>query len=380
MKRTDIQAFGLWQRLLDKHVPVAFDLEITARCNNACRHCYINLPANDRAAKALELSLDEIMCIGSQAVKMGAVWCLLTGGEPLVRDDFSEIFLGLKKLGLLVNVFTNACAVNAGHLELFQRYPPRDIEVSVYGATRETYERVTRRRGSWDAFNRGLDLLLSGGLKIRLKAMALRSNFHELDKIEAFCRERTKDYYRFDPMLHLRYDGDVRRNEEIRSERLLPAEIVEIEKADPERLEALKRGCADGSLMNYMSEKEACGDLFHCGVGSSSFTVGYDGTFRLCGPLCHRDTTYDLRRGTLREAWEEWIPHVRGLHREKPGLSEQCWRCRIVNLCMWCPAHAALETGDMEEWVQYFCDVAHGRAAALGYAPVKRSEPPDCSK
>ena len=106
---------------------------------------------------------------------MGAVWCLLTGGEPLLRDDFEELYLGLKRLGLLVSVFTNACLVTPAHVELFRRYPPRDIEVSVYGATRETYERVTRRPGSYDAFVRGLDLLLASGVPVRLKAMALRS-------------------------------------------------------------------------------------------------------------------------------------------------------------------------------------------------------------
>ena len=96
----------------------------------------------------------------------------------------------------------------------------------MYGATQETYERVTRRPGSYAAFRRGLDLLLEGGVTVRLKAMALRSNAHELPAIARFCRERTKDYFRFDPLLHLRYDGDPRRNAEIRAERLSPEEIV----------------------------------------------------------------------------------------------------------------------------------------------------------
>ena len=126
-------------------------------------------------------------------------------------------------------------------MELFRRYPPRDIEVSVYGATRETYEAVTRRPGSFDAFVRGLDLLLGGGLKVRLKAMALRSNVRELEAISRFCRERTKDYYRFDPLLHLRFDGDPVRNAEIKAERLSPEEVVAVERADAG---ALRRAAA----------------------------------------------------------------------------------------------------------------------------------------
>ncbi len=163
---------------------------------------------------------------------MGTLWCLISGGEPLLREDFADIYLMLKKKGLLVSVFTNACLVTNKHIALFKKYPPRDIEVTVYGATKETYERVTRLPGSYAAFHRGLNLLLKNGIKVRLKAMALRSNFHELAEMGAFCRQHTKDFFRFDPLLHLRFDGNTDRNAEIIGERLTPEEIVAIEQAD----------------------------------------------------------------------------------------------------------------------------------------------------
>ncbi|MCX6363096.1 MAG: hypothetical protein NTW58_02780 [Actinobacteria bacterium] len=37
-----------------------------------------------------------------------------------------------------------------------------------------------------------------------------------------------------------------------------------------------------------------------------------------------------------------------------------------VDLCPWCPAHAAPETGNMDEWIECFCAVAHARAKAIG--------------
>ena len=126
-------------------------------------------------------------------------------------------------------------------MDLFLKYPPRDIEVSVYGVTKETYEKVTCRSGSFDSFKQGLSLLLDNGVKVRLKAMALRSNVHEFVVISAFCRERTKDYYRFDPLLHMRFDGDDSLNAGIIAERLTPEEIVEVEQADRDKLGALKK-------------------------------------------------------------------------------------------------------------------------------------------
>jgi radical SAM protein with 4Fe4S-binding SPASM domain len=374
----EIQEFPLWGKMRAGRVPASFELELTARCNNHCRHCYIDLPAGDERARAAELTTDEVLALGREAADLGALWCLLTGGEPLLREDFAEIYLGLKRLGLLVSVFTNACLVTPEHVELLRHYPPRDLEVTVYGATRETYEAVTRRPGSFAAFRRGLDLLLDAELPVRLKAMALRSNLHELDEISSFCRERTKDYYRFDPFLHGRLDGDEARNAEIRAERLTPEEVVAVEGGDAERVAALHRGCSDGTLA-WPETAEAChyglDTLFHCGAGESSFTVGHDGTFRLCSALCHAETVFALRAdgrspgtlrpGALREAWEEWVPRVRAMRGADPAYLEKCRTCNIVNLCAWCPAHAALETGRLDAWVERFCEVAHARAAAL---------------
>lgn len=360
-----LPTLGLWDRMKSMHRVISFDLEVTARCNNDCRHCYICLPAGDKAARESEPTLDEIMDVADQAVKMGALWCLITGGEPLLRDDFEDIYLGLKKKGLLVSVFTNACLIDEGHIDLFKRYPPRDIEVTVYGVTKDTYESVTRRPGSFEAFMRGLNLLQDSGLKVRLKAMAIRSNFQELPEIARFCKARTKDYFRFDPLLHLRLDRNPARNDEIRSERLMPEEIVALEMADPERFNALERGC--DKLINPGFFDIKCNHLFHCGTGVGSFTMGCDGNMRLCSSLRQPDCIYNLRKGLLAYAWQEFVPMVRDMRSGNGDFLKTCRICPIINLCSWCPAHAYLEEGSMDAQVPYFCQVAHARAEALGY-------------
>lgn len=348
----------------DRRTLFSFDLEITARCNNDCKHCYINLPAGEKTAKEQELTLTEIKEISSEAVSLGALWCLITGGEPLLRKDFSDIYLSLKKSGLLVSVFTNANLITEEHVKLFKKYPPRDIEVSVYGVTKNTYERVTRKPGSFEAFMRGLDLLFSNGIKVRLKAMALRSNLHEMPQISSFCRERTLDYYRFDPQLHLRYDGYPIRNEEIRSERLTADEIVALERSDEERFNSLKNNC-DLLIVPEFTRKTTK-QLLGCGAGTSSIVIGYDGRMRLCSSLWHPSCLYDLRNGSLSDAWNNFIPRVRELQSDRREFLQKCRICPLINLCLWCPAHAYLETGEMDVPVDYFCAVAHARAKALG--------------
>ncbi len=359
----DILDLPLWEKMKARRALFSFDLEITARCNNDCRHCYINLPAGDRQACSKELTVQEISDIADQAVALGALWVLISGGEPLLRDDFAEIYLLLKKKGLLVSVFTNATLIGTGHIELFRQYPPRDIEVSVYGVTMESYERVTGRPGSFASFMNGLNRLFDNGIKVRLKAMAIRSNFEELPAIAAFCRAHTKDFFRFDSQLHLRFDRNEKRNLMIISERLTPDEFVALERSDAERFSALEKSC--DLLVNEKFTYRDDDYLFHCGVGKGSFTVSYDGKFRLCSSLWASGTVYDLRQGKLAEAWNEFVPNIQNMRSCSPEYLGKCRSCAIVNLCLWCPAHADLETGELDRPIDYFCQVAHARADAI---------------
>jgi MoaA/NifB/PqqE/SkfB family radical SAM enzyme len=361
---TRLPDFALWDKLEGRRIPLSFDLEATARCNNNCRHCYINLPPGDKAALHAELTLDEISHIADQAVSLGSLWCLITGGEPLLREDFFDLYRVLKKKGLLASVFTNACLITEEHIKLFRDYPPRDIEITVYGVTAETYERVTRMPGSYAAFRRGLALLLAGGVKVNLKTMALRSNWHELPAIADFCRERTKNFFRFDPMLHLRYDGNAQRNEEIRAERLSAEEIIVIDEADPKRSAALEKRCSTPEIA--IPSQELTDRLFQCSAGGDSFAVSYNGLFRLCPSLWQRECLYDLRRGTLVEAWFDFTPRVLARTSTNREFLERCRICPLMNQCQWCPAHAHLECGRMDERCEYFCRVTHARAEAFG--------------
>ena len=93
-RHLEIQDYPLWETLKQKRAPLSFDMDVTARCNNDCRHCYINLPAGDEQAAAHEMSTTEILGIARQAVELGALWCLVTGGEPLLRPDFEQIYMG----------------------------------------------------------------------------------------------------------------------------------------------------------------------------------------------------------------------------------------------------------------------------------------------
>jgi len=103
--------------------------------------------------------------------------------------------------------------------------------------------------------------------------------------------------------------------------------------------------------------------------------VSSKGLFRLCDSLWAPGTTYDLRKGTLRQAWFDFVPSVLDLRSRNAVFRQTCRVCPIINLCLSCPAHTHLETGEMDGQTPHFCSVAHARARMLGISTLR--EPQD---
>jgi len=344
-----------------------FVFEATLRCNLDCRHCDVNAQAEDKASKKRELGIDAIGRLGAEAAALGASWCVIGGGEPLLRKDFFDVYQALLSKGLLVSVATNATLVTDEHVRFFRKFPPRDIEVSVLGATRETHERVTRTAGSFAAFKRGLDKLLGSGATVRLEPVALRSNKHELAAMADFCRAQAKAACRFDPHLRLRADGDRARNAVIRAERLSPREIARLERTDAAGASALESMCAEllpAAPHPAASAREAR-RLFRCGAARRSFVAGPNGVLRPCRDLRHPSFLYRPGQGSLADAWNRFFPDVLSRARGSSVFLDKCAECPVAGFCFWCPAHAHLETGDLDRPHEYFCEVAGARAEAL---------------
>jgi radical SAM protein with 4Fe4S-binding SPASM domain len=338
----------------------------------------VNLPPDDADGARRELHAAEIRRIAEEAASLGALWVALTGGEPLLRPDFRDLYLHLKKRGFLVSVFTNATIVTRDLTRLFEEYPPRDIEVTVYGASERVYECVTRRQGSYREFRRGLDLLFGAGLHVTLKATMMQSNKEEFGDIARFCEERSSRPFRFDPFLNLRADRDARRNREILEERLTPGDIVAMEGADRGRSQRVEEMC------RLASEAGEGGDtgsrIFLCRAGMDSCTVGYDGELRLCVTLNDPSCVSNARRQSLAGFWHEVVPRVRAMQSCSEDFLQKCGRCRMRLLCLSCPAGGHLETGALDGVVDYACEVARARDRVFGPGRTRqeaiRSETP----
>jgi len=263
-------------------------------------HCYINLPAGDRERKRRSCPWRRPGRSPTRRFPW-ALWCLVTGASRCCRR-FSRHLPNAQAERPAGSVFTNACLLTGEHVELFGDIPA-DIEVSVYGVSEKTYERVTPAAGIVCRVPPGSRPPAFERHQGPAEAMALRSNVEELRRSPGSA-ERTVDYFRFDPLLHLRFDG-IRRGTRRSAGAPGPEEIAAIEQADEDRAVSLQKEC--DRLIVPGSERHSCGHLFHCGAGVTSFDVSSEGLFRLCSSLWQKDCVYDLRLGTLADAWSRFV-------------------------------------------------------------------------
>jgi MoaA/NifB/PqqE/SkfB family radical SAM enzyme len=343
----------LWKKIVERDSPYSFWIEITARCNNNCRHCFVN---SGRRENEKEISFQEILKVADEAASMGCLNCTMTGGEPLMRDDFANIYTYLKRKGFLITLFTNATLITEDILELFLKYPPRNVQVSMYGCTKETYEKVTQNKGSFDAFAKGMELLQGNGINIRLKAIAMRSNLHEIPDMARFAIQRTGKPLIFDPILFMRRDGDPKKNGIIASERILPQEIELLETCYCETMRMEEKGC------NKPIGQLRCGrSIFSCISDTRSFFISSGGRMQRCPTLSHQRLTANLGDMSLRDFLKDFGQRVEeefGMMRSRSNCDE----CNLVDLCSFCPSWDLLEIDSQTGRGNYFCQVAQNRA------------------
>lgn len=328
--------------------PVAFTAALTYRCNLACRHCYCRLPADGPTPRP-ELATTQWHRLIGEAADAGALFATFTGGEPLLRDDFAELWRYARSRGLIVELFTNASLIDAELARFLAEWTPRQVSVTLYGASEETYQRMAGRAGLHERVLRGLDLLVEHGVPVEVKSVVTRGNVHELAALRTQA-ERYQSTFKWDAELTgcLPESGG-----NPAAERLTPEEIIALEQADPARM-------ADWRAQVGEALPEAPGnELFRCRVAEQDFHLDPYGMLLPC--LMLTQPGYDALGGSIAEGWEQMPAAVGKL--EHTG--SECGGCRLAQLCRSCPAHALLAGERPGAPVPFLCDLGHRRVAML---------------
>jgi radical SAM protein with 4Fe4S-binding SPASM domain len=359
------------ERYLGKRAPIEVSIEVTRRCPLECLHCYNNLPMSDHAARAEELSLEEHRRLLDELVDVGCLWILYTGGEIFARKDFLEIYTEAKKRGFLITLFTNGTMINPRIADYLAEWRPFAMEITLYGATRETYEAMTQIPGSYDRCIRGIRLLLERNLPLKLKTVPTTVNQHEVFQMKRLAEEEFGVEFKFDPLINPRIDC----SQSPLGVRLSPEQAVALDFAEPRRMEDYRR-LAEQDLATRLEVDQGKTEKqkYSCGGGVLGCAVDPNGTMSIC--VISHQQGYNIRKGSFREGWEGPLREIREQPRTRPTI---CDRCQIRSLCSMCPANGELENGDPESPVEFLCQVAHLRAYALGYQVPEHGDCPSCN-
>lgn len=342
------QDFSRTVNIGSPRVPINGTIEISHRCPLNCSHCYNNLPMADADARRREMTTEDHCRLLDELVEAGCLWLLYTGGEIFARRDFLDIYTYAKKKGFLITLFTNGTLVTEAIADYLVEWRPFEIEITLYGATRETYEKLTRIPGSYDRCLRGIQLLIDRKLPLKLKTVGVTINKHEVAAMRQMAADFGVDFM-FDSMMNPRIDCSASPLEV----RLAPHEVVELDLLDPRRVAEWRR-LAVNHAPPPSSERVL--QMYDCGGGLNSFSIDPYGDISIC-VLSHVDR-YNVVRGSFREGWE----FLSNVHSKPITQMTKCLDCALRSLCGMCAANGELENGDPEAPVDWLCRVAHLRA------------------
>ena len=333
-------------------IPVNGTFELTARCNFDCKMCYVHLK-NTEELIPKELSTEEWIKIGKAARDAGLLFLLLTGGEPFLRPDFKELYTAFVQMGFVVSINTNASLYNEELRELFKKYPPSRLNVTLYGASEDTYKNLCGH-ASFEKVMKNLRLMKEDGLSVRLNVSITKWNIGDLDAIERISRElgmhAKMSAYMYPPV---RVSGEIGDNAGRLTAEEAGAALARWrylqDTKDMLHLRAEKiRACEAADSGNECIDTEAEGEGIRCRAGRSSFWLTWDGRLLPCGTMNAEGT--DVRTVGFSGAWEACKAEAAEIR-----LPKECTNCPYRNNCSVCASICAGETGAYGTKPEYVC-------------------------
>lgn len=271
--------------------PLAGQWELTCRCNLRCAMCYtdcFNTPERIRR----ELAAAEIFRILDELHGAGCLELTFTGGEPLARPDFMEIYERAHRLGFLVSVFTNGTLVTEEIARRWSQAMPRGVEISLHGVSAAVFEGVTRVPGSLARCLAAVRLLVERRIPLTLKTVGMTLNRDEILAVKRYADG-------LGPGVSFRFDENLRdglNSDENPLRFQLPEEDLRaIEHRDPELWSAKQERLAPSAPASK-----------GCRGGRGTFHIDAYGRLQLC--TSNRRAGYNLRKGPFQRGFYEALP------------------------------------------------------------------------
>lgn len=335
------------KKWMQNRCPFSALFELTPVCNMSCIHCYLKEHHFENM-----LSYAQIIKIIDILYEKGIVFLTFTGGEIFTRKDFIDIYLYTKQKGFLVELFTNGYLIDEHAIQVFKEYPPLLVDVSLYGASELTYQKITGVSGAFEKVVGNCVDLKKAGVRVSLKSPIMNKTLPELENMKQLAEKIGVPFvYTFE------ITPTIDRNESPRSYQI-PLEVA-LKYEFKNYYDQIRRG-ERNDISNYNEIMETLltrDGVYFCNVALNSFVIDYQGRMCPCMKLRHRgisllDTDFD-------EIWEGFAVYSR----KKASLDYMCSNCDAKYYCDICPAEMDFMYGDEEYRPENACKIAKIRKA-----------------
>lgn len=256
--------FNYLYSINEQYIPLVMTLELTKICNYRCPFCFIN---TDKARKVQsnQIKFDAIKEDLEWLCQNGLLYCIITGGEPLLHPDFIKIYSFLKQHGVMVTVFTNISTLDNDIITLLEKYPPFKLETTMYGFSDKNYTNITGQdRFKASDFRNKVLLLKDRGINVICKTPINKLTLFEFEIMRKWCMDNNIPYY-FSEKVFETYEGISMQQYDMT---LKEKKYILYERMIAEKPE---------SFMSFGKKKS-----FVCGAGKYGFFISHDYKLRPC--------------------------------------------------------------------------------------------------
>lgn len=304
-------------------IPIGGQFELTPRCTLDCKMCYVHL-SHEQMKLNTELSTDEWIRIIDEAYRQGLLFSLLTGGECMLHPGFSAIYRHLHEIGVFVTINTNGFILSDENFELLKTLPPYAVNISLYGASEEVYERVTGVR-AFDRVLNNIRRLRDAGINVSVSVTPSTYLFDDVVNILTLCKDERLKYNLTFSLVDAREDT----GRSIMNYGLSAEEEISLREVVRKTTGKQLYSNSDSFLPpERCSANVECKGI-ECNAGRGSYAVTWDGVLHPCFRVM--DVGVSLKKKSFADAWRTISDATDSI--VIPSECESCSAKRSCNSC-----------------------------------------------
>ena len=324
--------------------------ELTRNCNLNCMHCRARASCGPFEG---ELSTEECRKVIDSISSFSTPTVILTGGEPLMREDIFQIIEYGREKGLRMVIAINGTFLTGEIARRLKDSGIMRVSMSLDGKDAASHDSFRGVTGSFESVMRAAGILMDVGLPFQINTTITRLNVNDLQAVYDLVRKiGAVAWHTF--LLVPVGRGEGLKGDELNA-RMYEEVLGWLYAVEKKNELEMKVTCAP-HYYRIVKEKGDTPKSAGCLAGKSFMFISHRGIAQPCGYL--EMDSGDVRREGVQEVWEK-SPVFNAL-RDLRGYKGKCGPCKYLKICGGCRARALELRGDFLQEEPYCSYIPQG--------------------